>query len=213
MDWLYIVIIFVACLYIVPKLIVFCLCIILRKFSFYASVGGPLTLNNMMLRIPLKMNFALLIRVEQIQIKIGWPSLGLFQSSDKLFRIHTNGLQVNLLLRDDFDKWNDSKIELLHVIEQFRTRMKRLGMLNDHNTASAENARDENSTARRQPMDDAADKKANDWSETIKNLLDSSTLVAENTQVNFFVYKMDHLDEFHRNIDEVNVPMFYIRCI
>ena len=94
MDWLYIVIIFVACLYIVPKLIVFCLCIILRKFSFYASVGGPLTLNNLMLRVPLKMNyFTLLIRVEQIQIKLGWPSLGLFQSSgDHIFRIHTNGL-------------------------------------------------------------------------------------------------------------------------
>ena len=57
------------------------------------------------------------------------PSLGLFQSSDKIIRIHTNGIQVNLLLRDDFDKWNDSKIELLHVIEQFRLRLSRLGNL------------------------------------------------------------------------------------
>ena len=56
---------------------------------------------------------------------------------------------------------------------------------------------------------DTANVNANNWSETIKNLLDSSTLVAENTQVNFFVYKMDDLEDFHKNIDEVNVPMFY----
>ena len=69
MEWLlYAVIFFVACLYIVPKTIVVVLRIVLRKFSFYASVGGPLTLNEVMLRIPLKMNLAILIRVEQIRI-------------------------------------------------------------------------------------------------------------------------------------------------
>ena len=52
-----------------------------------------------------------------------------------------------------------------------------------------------------------------DWSETINKLLDSSTLNAENSQVNFFVYKMDSLEENLRNIDEVNVRLFYERCI
>ena len=52
-----------------------------------------------------------------------------------------------------------------------------------------------------------------DWSETINKLLDSSTLNAENSQVNFFVYKMDGLEENLRNIDEVNVRLFYERCI
>lgn len=65
MEWpLLTLIIVVACLYIVPKLVVFVLCLVLRKFSFYASVGGPLTLNDLMLRIPLKMNWAILFRVE-----------------------------------------------------------------------------------------------------------------------------------------------------
>ena len=117
MDWLLtIVIIVVACLYIVPKLIVFGLCIVLRKLNFYASVGGPLTLNNVMLRIPIKMNFAILIRVEQINIKLGVPGFGIIISSDHLFNIFIRGLEVNLLLRDDFEKWNDSKFELLDVI-------------------------------------------------------------------------------------------------
>ena len=36
---------------------------------------------------------------------------------------------------------------------------------------------------------------------------------AENTQINFFVYKMDDMPENQRNIDEVNVTEFYQRCI
>lgn len=52
-----------------------------------------------------------------------------------------------------------------------------------------------------------------DWSETIKGLLDSSTLVLNKTKISFFVYKMDGLEECYRNIDEVNIQMFYQRCI
>jgi len=94
MEWLlYAVIFFVACLYIVPKLIIFVLCIVLRKFSFYASVGGPLTLNGVMLRIPLKKNFSILIRIEQIRIQISMPSfLGLYQSQEALIGVRTDGL-------------------------------------------------------------------------------------------------------------------------
>ena len=118
MSWLlYAVIFFVACLYIVPKLIIFVLCIVLRKHSFYASIGGPLTLNDVMLRIPIKMNFAILIHLDQIRIKFGRPGFGFFNKSEKLIGIHGQGLQVMLLLRDDFDKWNDSKIELLQMID------------------------------------------------------------------------------------------------
>lgn len=78
-NWLfYLFVIITACAYLLPKLIVFFLCIFLRKFSFYASVGGPLTLNDIMLRIPLKMNFAILIRVEQVKIKLGLPGFNYF---------------------------------------------------------------------------------------------------------------------------------------
>ena len=88
----YLVIIMVACLYIVPKTIIGILCFVLRKFSFYASVGGPKTLNDVMLRIPLKVNFAILIRVDQIQLQLGLPGFGLFKSTDKLMCVHLSGL-------------------------------------------------------------------------------------------------------------------------
>lgn len=93
MGWLlYAVIFFVACLYIVPKMIIFVLCIVLRKHSFYASIGGPLTLNNVMLRLPIKMNFTILIRLEQFQIKFGRPSFGFFESTEKLVGLCAHGL-------------------------------------------------------------------------------------------------------------------------
>jgi hypothetical protein len=63
--------------------------------------------------------------------------LGILQSQEKLIGVRSYGLQVNLLLRDDFDKWNDSKIELLYVIEQFRMKLSRLGLLNDHSVGPA----------------------------------------------------------------------------
>ena len=113
-----------------------------------------------------------------------------------------------MLLRDDFDKWNDTKIELLHAIQQFRIRLSRLGLLNDPSTRPEE----QEEAAGGHPHS-AKGGGGKDWSETIKGLLDATTLVAEDTQVNFFVYKMDGLEEFHRNIDEVNVQMFYQRCI
>lgn len=122
-------IILVACMYIVPKLVVFALCFVLRKFSFYASVGGPKTLNNLILRIPLKMNWAILIRVEQISIQFG-----IFPTSDKLIGIYVEGLQVNLMLRDDFDKWTQNNIELLDVIKAFHQRLSRLGLLKSDNS-------------------------------------------------------------------------------
>ena len=131
-SWLfYAVIFFTACTYLVPKVIVVCLCIFLRKFSFYASVGGPLTLNDIMLRIPIKMNLAILIRVEQVKIQLGMPGFNYFHETKKWISLHTIGLQVNFLLRDDFDKWNDHKIELLHMIDTFRNRLSRLGLLGE----------------------------------------------------------------------------------
>lgn len=117
-----------------------------------------------------------------------------------------------MLLRDDFAKWNDSKIELLNVIDQFRQKLSRLGMLNEQPPAPDQNAAASNDGEKSGEAND--DKAPKDWSEeTIRNLLESSTLVAENTQVNFFVYKMDDLEEFLRNIDTVDAQMFYHRCI
>jgi hypothetical protein len=49
-----------------------------------------------------------------------------------------NGLQVNLLLKDDFKKWSTSKIELLSMIDEMRHQMKRLGLLSHKQSAPLE---------------------------------------------------------------------------
>lgn len=113
---------------------------------------------------------------------------------------------MNLLLRDDFDKWNNNKIELLHVIDQFRMRLSRLGLLNDHNSSPSNKKEQAAGEAEHLPRQDMAD---DNYSETLKNVLQASTMVAESTKISFFVYKMDSLPENIRNIDEVNIQMFY----
>ena len=135
---------------------------------------------------------------------MGLPGFNYFHETKKLISLHTIGLQVNLLLRDDFDKWNDHKIELLHMIDTFRNRLSRLGLLSDAN-GKQPGKKEEPLIPR------GADEK--DWCETIKNLLDAASFVSHRTQISFFVYKMDGLEEFYRNIDEVNIRMFYQRCI
>ena len=49
--------------------------------------------------------------------------------NERLIQIKTYGLQINLMVRDDFEKWGSSKIELLTVIDDIRNRLKRLGLL------------------------------------------------------------------------------------
>ena len=90
------------------------------------------------------------------------------------------------------------------MIDTFRNRLSRLGLLSDAN-GKQPGKKEEPLIPR------GADEK--DWCETIKNLLDAASFVSHRTQISFFVYKMDGLEEFYRNIDEVNIRMFYQRCI
>ena len=117
---------------IVPFIAVTALSFFLRKFSFTARVNGPLTLTDVMLRYQVKMNFAIVVRVEKIQLRPSIP-YNLFElhvpQPERFLRLHTYGLQINLMVRDDFNKWGSSKIELLTVIDEIRNRLKRLGLL------------------------------------------------------------------------------------
>ena len=123
---LWLVIFAVACLYIIPKICVWILRFYLRKFSFSASIGGFLTFNDVLLCLPIKMNCRLLVRIEQFEIRISAPLDGTNQG---WIRLVTTGLQLNILLRDDFEGWSSSKIELLNMIDNQRQRMSRLGLL------------------------------------------------------------------------------------
>ena len=149
---------------------------------------------------------SILIRAEQVRIVLGLPGLDIINATKKLLTVRTTGLQVNLLLRDDFDKWNSQKINLLDLIKQFQLRLDRLGLLNNEDSQKQQDGEEE----RRRSRDSAEDERMR---ETLKNILANSLVEAETTKVSFFVYKMDGLEEFYRNIDEVNIPLFYQRCL
>ena len=61
MNWLWIMIILVACLYLIPWCITFALRIVLWRYHFKAGVGGFLTYENILFRYQIKMNCALIV--------------------------------------------------------------------------------------------------------------------------------------------------------
>jgi|LauGreDrversion4_2_1035121.scaffolds.fasta_scaffold14418_2 hypothetical protein len=49
-----------------------------------------------------------------------------------MINVEIRGMQINILLKDEFKKWYDSKIELISMIDETREKMRRLGLLS-HN--------------------------------------------------------------------------------
>lgn len=76
--------IIIAALYIIPFIIVTACSFFLRKLSFSAKIGGPKTLTDVMIRYEVKMNFAILVRIEKLQLKFNIPYL----VSKNLFELH-----------------------------------------------------------------------------------------------------------------------------
>lgn len=112
---------FIALVAIIPYIIVVGLKFVLWKFSFTARVKGFFSFSDIMIRVPLHLNFSLLIRIERLSFS--------FTMSSKILKISTYGLQVSILVRNDFKLWTTKKIELLQMLEDIRTTLKRKGIL------------------------------------------------------------------------------------
>jgi hypothetical protein len=106
---------------VVPYTIIILLKFFLWKFSFTGRVNGFFTFSEIMLRVPLHLNFSLMLRVERLSFS--------FSLSAKMLKIHTYGLQVYLLARNDFKLWTKKRIEILQMLEDIRTTLKRKGQL------------------------------------------------------------------------------------
>jgi hypothetical protein len=117
MNYLLLLIGLLATLYLfLPLVLVYVLKFLLRKFQFQASVRGILTYTDVMLRVPWTLNLSVIIKIDEVSIKPHRPkrfSEWANPVSWGFCRIHAQGLQVNLCLRDEFEKWSSDKIELL----------------------------------------------------------------------------------------------------
>jgi len=63
----------VAAIFILPFIIVTTLRILLRKYSFRASVSGPFSFHSIMMRFPVKMNLQLVIRLQRLSLSLNLP--------------------------------------------------------------------------------------------------------------------------------------------
>jgi hypothetical protein len=183
-----------------PFVVAAALRFLLRNFSFKTGVGGPLTLSGIMFRIPIKMNLQALIQVESVSLKLQLPPNILeFIQQPKPFRflkIVVSGLQVNLLLKDDFKKWSSSKIELLSMIDEMRQKMKRLGLLSPKQSV---------------PLEPVV---VDSEFPTIKKFSEHFQIEAIDTSINFYVYSMEDIRPVQlKDCDTMNIREFCRECL
>jgi hypothetical protein len=113
--------ILIALVSVIPYTIVVLLKFFLWKFSFTARVNGFFTFSEIMLRVPLHLNFSILFRIERLSVS--------FSVTSRMLKISTYGFQISLLVRNDFNIWATKKIEILQMLEDIRTTLKRKGFI------------------------------------------------------------------------------------
>ncbi len=115
------ILVLISFISIIPYFIVVLLKFFLWKFSFTARVSGFATFSEIMLRVPLHLNFSILIRIERLSFS--------FSLTSRMLKISPYGFQLYLLVRNDFNLWASKRIEILQMLEDIRTTLKRKGCL------------------------------------------------------------------------------------
>ncbi|CDW78547.1 UNKNOWN [Stylonychia lemnae] len=191
----------------------------LWKFSFTAKVTGLFAFKDIMIRIPLHLNFSILIRLEQLSFT--------FTFSSKILKVSAYGFQLNILIRDDFNLWLTKKIEILQLLEDIRTTLRKKGQLqqvvrlvnnlgNLANPDGQQQRLDEDLSElnminsnqlkmmKRQSSNIAPTEKTF-MERMLHKLLSSFEIELKDSVINFYIYK----DE-EKKIEEANVKKFYM---
>ena len=101
------------------------ICVILRFALWkYQFQGKPTQLFNLtsykdiIMKINAGLNMNLLISINQLSVQF-WP----------IIKINISGLQISILVKNEFNQWKNHQIELFKMLDDIRTRLKRGGML------------------------------------------------------------------------------------
>ena len=116
-----VILFFISLISLIPYTIVVLLKFFLWKYSFTARVNGFCSLSEIMVRVPIQLNLSVLVRIERLSFS--------FSVTARMLRIQTYGLQVGILVRNDLSLWATKKIEILQMLEDIRTTLKRKGLL------------------------------------------------------------------------------------
>ena len=116
-----ILVIILSLFLVVPYLVCMILKFALWKYQFSGKPTSPFfwfTYRDIILNVPLGLNQNLLISVRELQFKM-YPNL----------KIHVCGLSISILIKNEFLQWKNHQIEMLKMLEDIRTRLRRSGLL------------------------------------------------------------------------------------
>jgi hypothetical protein len=115
----FILILVLSIYFLVPYLICVILKFALWKYQFTSKPTSFFSIfkyKDVLLKVPIGLNQTLLISINKISFAL-WPTV--------LVRIH--GLSINFLIKNEFNQWKNHQIELLKMLDDIRTRLKRNG--------------------------------------------------------------------------------------
>ena len=123
------------CLFVLFALVVlpYMLCLSLRfllwKFGLRITASGPFSYSDIMLNVPVKLNYNILIRVRRLRLRV--------LPAQKMFSLQVEGLQVYLTLKNQFSEWQRNKVQLLHMVEELKNVLSRKGAFKGTDLADA----------------------------------------------------------------------------
>lgn len=108
--------------------------ILLRDYGFRAQVCGFLSFRNVFFKYRVKMNLHALVFIRQVSVRINFPKsfdeiLSRQSKNEGWLSIRVEGLQVNLMLKDDFATWGSDRVQLIEIIDKIRDKLTREGLL------------------------------------------------------------------------------------
>jgi hypothetical protein len=80
------------------------------------------------------MNLHALVFIRQVSVRINFPKsfdeiLSRQSKNEGWLSIRVEGLQVNLMLKDDFATWGSDRVQLIEIIDKIRDKLTREGLL------------------------------------------------------------------------------------
>ena len=119
---MYYIIIAALLLLSIPYIIVGLLTYFLWQFSFSAKVNGFLTFSDIIFYIPVHLDLGIMFKIDRM-------SFG-FSYSKRSLRVHAKGFHINLIIRSEFSKWLNKRAELLQILTELQSSLKKKGSLN-----------------------------------------------------------------------------------
>ncbi|CAI2377772.1 unnamed protein product [Moneuplotes crassus] len=115
LTWYWLLLFAILCS--IPYIVCFILQLLLWRFDFRISIKSFFSYSDIMLNVPIHLNFNMLIRIKNIKVS-------LFKGIRPI-SVQIQGLDLVFVVINQFDEWQSKKLQLLHMLEEIKAILVR----------------------------------------------------------------------------------------